>query len=183
MRTCRKILLVAAAALLSATAWGGIGATHAWVANYVSNYVSRAVAPTSRAQQWSESGTNYMVYGGYTMYYEDATETALKIVESTEASRLAGVTNGLCFALANAETGVFVAPGWVVGVTSNGPYLVRGVYSNGAVNAASSATQYGARADGIQTWFVDAATNRFARVARTLLQPGVAARILREAGQ
>lgn len=183
MQTCRKILLVAAAAFAAACGFCGTGATEAWVANYVSNFVGNAVAPSSRVEQWKENGTNYMSYGGVTMFYEDATETALKIVESTEASRLAGVTNGLCFALADAEAGVFVAPGWVAAITTNGPYLVRGVYSGGAVAASPTATQYGARIEGVQTWFIDVASNKFARVARTLLQPGVAARILREAGQ
>ena len=182
MRTCRKNILVAAAAMLaSATAWAGRGATEAWVANYVSNYVAQAVEPSAQTRRWAENGTNYIEYAGARIAYEEATELALKITGDTAASRAEGVTNGICFAMADADTGIFVRAGWVIGVTTNGPYLVRGIYADGAVEAAGTAHE--SRAFGVQTWFVDAGTNQFARVSQTLLQPGVARRIIEEARQ
>ena len=181
MRICRNILLVAAAALLAANGFCGVGATEAWVSNYVSNYVARTVDTSALVQRWSEGGTNYLAYNGVTMSYEDATEFALKITEDTAASRAAGITKGMRFALADSGAGVFVCSGWVIGVTTNGPYLTRGGYSNGSVEAAGM--PYYSRREGLYTWFVNASTQNFARVSCTMLQPGVAGEILREAGQ
>jgi len=181
MRTFLKIMFAALVALVAARGFCGTGATEKWVANYVSNYVAQAVDTSAQVQRWSENGTNYMVYKGVTMSYEDATERALKITEDTAASRAAGVAKGTRFALADELAGVFVCRGWVVGVTTNGPYLVRGTYSNGSVEAAG--TPFYSRRDGLYTWFVDASTQKFARVSCTLLQKGVESEILREAGQ
>ncbi len=161
MRTCRKILLVAFA-LLAARSFGGIGATEAWVANYVSNFVSKSASP----RQWQKDGTNYITNGGITLSFEPATEYALKVAEDTAASRALGITNNLIFARLDGSN--FVHRPFLVGLDADGLYL-----SNGS-------SRWQGMLYGVQTWIVDAATNRICRLAYTYIQPEVEAGILKE---
>lgn len=102
MRTCQKILVVAAAAMLAARAWGGTGATQAWVANYVSNYVGSVVTPAVAVSN-STDGTWYAMDGNR-LFVEKQTEFCLAVMEQTELSASLGYTNDCIFAKVPGES-------------------------------------------------------------------------------
>lgn len=168
----KKLLICMAAAI----AFGAVAQSRMATEEWVKRYVRDHAAGTSGAQTRLDGGTNYVSYGGYTMSYEAATEDGLVVSEDTAASRAAGITNGLCFALADAEVGYYVRPGWIIGVTTNGPWLARGTWEGGT--AATNGLAWASSAIGMYTWFVDGGGTAFARVSRTLLQPGVAAKLI-----
>ncbi len=96
MRTCRKILLVAAAVFAAAHGFCGVGATQTWVANYVSNFVAGASA--GRVEVASTNGVATFSCNGWRLEVEESSEKALAIVEDTQLSALYRYTNGLVLA-------------------------------------------------------------------------------------
>lgn len=158
MRTCRNILLVAAAAIMAVEARGGVGATEAWVKRYVAQ---RLGEPDRTA-----NGTNYYVREGVEIAVEEATEYAFVISEDTELSRAHGIVRGMVFAPTSPSRAVHGAYGMTLG--TNGVSM--------AVGGVEYKTKY---RNFTEMWLYDfAGSNWLCRVSGTFIQPGYAARIL-----
>ncbi len=184
MRTFRKILLVAAAALLAANGFCGVGATEKWVANYVSNYVAQAAQ--AAVSVTSTNGVTTYASGGYRIVIEDATERGLYIIAQSALSAGGGYTNGTVLARVEGQD-LYKAGAREIGFTdaafycnygghtytgqtvSNRTWLARTEVVTNMENVAISA---GPR---VSTNLV-----LFCAIARTYIQPSVAAAILGE---
>ena len=164
MRTCQKILVVAAAALVATQGFCGIGATQTWVANYVSNYVSSAAVAASRTTVDENGVTHYSFPGGIDITCEPATETALVLKRATATAKAAGWTDGLIFAYAGG--GIYRNGGKVITATPTN--LVCSIAGAGCASVLDGRTTWMARADGV----------RLVSIAQTMIQPAVATRIL-----
>lgn len=157
-----KIILTALAIALSTASFArSKAATEAWVMSYVSNQVAAVKATMTETHtngvttiSISENGTNLVVT------VEDPIVPALVLHDCAVALTSAGITNSMIFA----HTGS--------GVYLNGANIIHSTATNLVLNATYQSREFGGSA-----WFVDAATNRLARVSMTLVQPSVASRL------
>ncbi len=157
-----KIVLTALATAVSTVSFArSKAATEAWVMNYVSNQVATVKATMTETHtngvttiSISENNTNLIVT------VEDPIMPALVLRDCAEVLAACGITNSMIFA----HTGS--------GVYLNGANVIRSTATNLVLNATYQSREFGGSA-----WFVDAATNRLARVSMTLVQPSVASRL------
>lgn len=165
-----KGIITIAAAVLSAAAFAGPRiATEAWVSNYVAK-----VAASSEVID----GKNVYSAGPVKMIVEPSTEPALVVIEQTQESIDAGITNGMIFAASPATHS----------------------YVNGNLSIAATATKLTFNFDGYEyhsfmlrgaCWLVrdleiansqDSTRRRvaFCKLASTKIQPAKAAELLGE---
>ena len=183
MRTYRKILLAAVASMAAAPGFCGIGATQAWVANYVSNYVERT-AQAAISVTTTNGATAYSA-GGWRIEIEEATEKGLYIIEQTALSAAGGYTNGTVLARVEGQN-LYRSGGREIG------------FDDEAYHCAHGGRTYTSRAIDGRTWLArtEITTNtqevaisagprvstnvvRFCAIARTYIQPSRVAAILR----
>lgn len=92
------ISIIAAIGLGVASAFGAVGASQPWVANYVSNYVAIVVSKEARTESASGAvGTTYTA-GDTTLFIEDANIPALIACNIGTRGKLIGLTDKQIFA-------------------------------------------------------------------------------------
>lgn len=138
MRTCRNLLLVVllvAFAMLAARSMAGIGATEAWVANYVSNYVAQTASELAAKTTIADSNGWYVAeVNGYEVRAEKPTERALVCTDATPASAACGITNGVV--LAETTNGWRNASLLIPATSTNMWFEANGVRYDGAARGA-----------------------------------------------
>ena len=174
MRTLRKTIPAAVAALAAGLAFGGTGATQKWVANYVSNYVERTAS--AAVSITTTNGATTYASGGYRLVVEASTEKALAIVEQTALSAAGGYTNGTVLARVEGQN-LYKAGNREVS------------FDDDAFHCAYGGQTYSSRTIAGRTWLAldiaitngpSISTNvvRFCALARTYIQPSRVARII-----
>lgn len=184
----RRLIIMAMAAALSLAGCvpafaGSIGATQAWVRNYVSNYVA-SVAGTAVGTVAATNGTYYSA-NGYSLFVEDQSVRALVVKRATPIAASLGYTNGCVFAR---SVEIYY---WSV----NGQTAMeeRVVYRNGGktILADEAATNFWVETTGARyeflgmsrsgCWLASTAggvTNLFCCLAGAMIQPSQAERII-----
>jgi len=160
----------AVACVMAAPAVAGVGATQAWVTNYVTQTIAGLVTSVSTG------GATTISVGGVELTLEDSTEPAIILREPTAAGMRFGFTNGEVLAY-DGKAGCYRA-GNHRAVTSATSCRLDICADGGALTNGPALMSFEWCKAWPGLWVADGSTSRVCRVARTLIQPTRAAEIL-----